>query len=244
MAVATVSARAPVHRHPAGGWVRPAVVTVLLLLAIALVAMAIDAAIENYRDGIALRGLDGKPSPIDLVVAGEPMTIPANMIRFRSERRGGGLDRVDLMLHWPTLEGFSEARADAFKDNSPDAPIIFVSIAARDTSLDSTARLTTVYSHFFDGAVVPGPAGLVGRRLKADSGYGGEIVFFQPRGPAPFVARCLAEATSEIPATCIRDVNVGHGLSMLYRFDRTRLDDWSRLDNGLYALFASFQERH
>jgi hypothetical protein len=240
MAMVTGSLRRSDEPDSAGGWLKPALLTLAGLAFLGAIAWGIDSAIESYRDGIALRGLDGKPSPINLTVAGEALTIPANMIRFRADRRGGELARVSLLLRWPTLEGFSEDIADDFKDNSPDAPLIYVTIAARDAALDSTARLDTVYEHFFAGPVVPGPPGLVGRKMKADSPYAGEIVFFQPRGNARFVARCMAESTREMPSTCIRDVNFGRGLSMLYRFSRTRLADWRRLDAGLYALADSF----
>ena len=220
------------------GFLRPALAAVAAALVLAIGAAIVDGLIEDYRDGIVLRGLGGKPSPVALIVAGEAVTIPANMIRFRSERRGGAVDRVDLLLHWPSLEGFSEALADDFKD--PAAPLVFVTIAARDTPLDSAARLKAVYARFFEGPAIAGPAGLVGRRLTEESGYRGEIVYYAPGAGAGFVARCLAEETPEIPATCIRDVNVGAGLSMLVRFDRALLADWPAMDAGLARLAAGF----
>lgn len=240
MALATDALSRDHEPDSPGGWLKPAVLTLLGLAVLGAVAWGINSAIENYRDGIALRGLDGRPSPVSVALGGERLTIPANMIRFRADRHGGALDRISLLLHWPTLEGFSEDNAQDFKDISPDAPLIYVTLTTRDSDLDATGRLEPVYSRFFEGAVVPGPAGLVGRRMKADSPYAGEIVFFQPRGSAPFVARCVAESTREIPSTCIRDINFGYGLSMLYRFNRARLADWSRLDAGLYALSDGF----
>jgi len=177
---------------------------------------------------------------VALTVGGEALTIPANMIRFRSERRGGAVEEIDLALHWPSLEGFSEGFAAAFEDTSPDAPLVFVTITARATELDATARLASVYARFFEGSPIPGPAGLVGRSLAPDSGYRGEVIFFTPNGQAPFVTRCIAEATAEIPATCLRDVNVGTGLSMLYRFNKARLGDWQAMDGALQKLVAGF----
>jgi hypothetical protein len=238
----------PIRREEAGaaesgrGYLRPALAVAAAVLALGIAAVVVDGLIEDYRDGIVLRGLGGKPSPVDLIVAGEPMTIPANMIRFRSERRGGAVDRVNLLLHWPSLEGFSEALADDFKDPSPAAPLIFVTIAARDTPLDAAARLKAVYARFFEGPALSGPAGLVGRRLAAASGYRGEVVYYAPEG-AGFVARCLAEEMPEIPATCIRDVNVGEGLSMLYRFNAALLADWRAMDAGLAQLATRFVRR-
>jgi hypothetical protein len=240
MTAASQRIAAPSPGGTVHGWLRPVVGSVIVFLGIFALAVAVERAIEDYRDRIALSGLGGKPSPVNLVVAGEAMTIPANMIRFRSARRGGEVDRVDLLLHWPGLEGFSPALADDFKDSSPSAPLIYVSIAARASTLDSSTRLDAVYSRFFEGRPLAGPDGLIGKALTSDSGYGGEIVWFLPKGPEPFVARCMAEATPEIPATCIRDVNIGIGLSMLYRFDLTRLADWRPLDAGLQRLVTGF----
>jgi hypothetical protein len=221
------------------GLARPAIYALLGAAVLAAAAVVLDTLIEDYRDGIVLRGLDGKPSPVALVVAGEPMTIPANMIRFRSERRGGALDRVNLLLHWPDLGGFSDAFAEDFKSPAPTAPLIFVTISGRDTPLDAGARLKSVYARFFEGAPVAGPAGLVGHRLSEESGYGGEVVY-AARGNGLFVARCLADETADIAATCIRDVNVGQRLSMLYRFNRSMLANWQAMDAGLRMLAAGF----
>lgn len=234
-----------VEQSPIGGRpiVRPGAAIAIVTLALVALVIGVNAMIENYRDRIALRGYDGKPSPIALMVAGEALTIPANMIRFRAERRGGTVDQVDLLLHWPSLEGFSEGFADAFKDTSPEAPLVFVTISARSTELDATARLHSVYERFFEGPALSGPAGLTGRALASDSGYGGEVVYFTPNRAQPLVTRCLAEATTEIPATCLRDVNIGKGLTMLYRFNRARLGDFAAMDTALRNLVAGFLAR-
>ena len=223
--------------------VRPGAAIAIIILALVALVIGVNAAIENYRDQIALKGFDGKPSPIALTVAGEGLTIPANLIRFRAERRGGAVEQVDLLLRWPSLEGFSEGFADDFTDASPEAPLVFVTITARTTELDATARLGPIYERFFEGPAISGPAGLVGRALEPDSGYHGEVVYFTPNRALPFVTRCLAEATLEIPATCLRDLNVGKGLSMLYRFNRTRLGDWQAMDTALRNLVEGLLAR-
>jgi hypothetical protein len=234
---------AAVEREAATGGraiVRPGAVIAIVALALIALVIGINTLIENYRDRVALKGDDGKPSPIALTVRGEALTIPANMIRFRSERRGGAVEEIDLALHWPSLQGFSEGFADAFEDTSPDAPILFATITARATEVDATARLASVYARFFEGPAIQGPAGLVGRALLPDSGYRGEVVYFTPKVRTPFVARCIGEATAEIPATCLRDVNVGTGLSILYRFNKARLGDWQAMDGALLRLIAGF----
>ncbi len=144
-------------------------------LALAIVILAglgywVNSAIEDYHDRIALRGLDGEALPVRLIIAGEPVVVPANMLRFRKERRGGAVDQADFLLHWPSLEGYTDERADDFRDTSPDAPLIFITVSGRENSLDSDARLDAIYSRFFDGPEIAGPAGPDRPRLECGFG--------------------------------------------------------------------------
>lgn len=220
------------------------VILFLLLLAvivgIAWLAWAINDAIGRYHDSIALKGLKGKPSPVEVTVGDATLVIPANLIRFPADRRGGLVTAVDLLLDWPDLEGFSEQRAAVFRDGSPLAPLIYVTITEAETSLDSTSRLADLYSRYFTGPAFPGPGHLVGRHMDPASAYRGEIVYFQPRAAEPYAVRCLAEETDEIPATCIREVNIGGGLTMIYRFNRAWLADWRSMDDRLRRLVSDF----
>jgi len=217
-------------------WGRPLAVFAIVAVAIVVLGLIARTTIDVYRARLTLTGLTDDPTPVALTVAGESLLIPANMIRSADTRRGGDADRVDLALHWPTLAGYSDAFAAAFKDGSPDAPIVYATIAPRDTALDATARLDQVYSRYFVGGPLAAPAGLTGRRLSDDSGYTGEIVYFLPDGPRPFVARCPSESTTEMPATCLRDINFGENLSLLYRFNRDLLGEWRTLETGFHDL--------
>jgi hypothetical protein len=219
---------------------RPLVLIAAVILLIVALGGLTRTVIQVYHDAMVLTGLTADPSPVKLAVGAEELLIPGNMLRSERTRRGGPVERADLALHWPNLEGYSDALADAFRDDGANAPIVYATISTRDEALDSTGRLDEVYSRFFVDKPLPGPAGLVGRRLSAESGYGGEIVYFMPSEPRPFVARCLAEATPEVPATCLRDVNFGRGLSVLYRFNKDLLADWRRLDTGMQKLVGSF----
>lgn len=212
----------------------------LTVVGIAAAAWAINDAINRYHDRIALKGLNGKPKPIELTVGEEDLVIPANFIRFPTDRRGGLVTAVDLLLLWPSLDGYSEDKAKEFRDGSPQSPLIYVTITEAETPLDSTSRLTEIYKPHFTGPPIAGPGHLVGRRMADDSPWRGEIVYYQPRSGEPYVVRCLAEETDLIPATCIREVNIGNGLAMLYRFNRTWLGDWPTMDDRLRRLVSQF----
>jgi hypothetical protein len=222
---------------------RPLLLTVAGVLLVIALGGLIGTAIQVYHDAMVATGLTTDTSPVKLAIGPQELTIPANMIRSGKTRRGGPVDHADLALYWPGLEGYSAKTAAVFADGGPTAPIIYATVSTRDEAMDSTERLDEVYSRFFTGQPVPGPNGLVGRKLNPDSGYDGEIVFFVPSAPRPFVTRCLADSTPEVPATCLRDFNFGNGLSLLYRFNRDLLADWPALDASMQKLAASFLAR-
>lgn len=222
-------------------WRRPGLYGGAVLAVILILAWWVGESVRGYRDDVALAGRNSDPSPVAFTIAGERMTVPGNALRFASDREGGAVDRLDLLFRWPGLQGFSEANADAFRDSSSLAPLVYVTIAPRETPLDMDDRLSSVYARYFAGDPIAGPSGLTGRNMAADSGYRDEQVFYARTGPVRFAARCVAEATAEVPATCIRDVNIGRNLSLLYRFNRFYLgDDWAAMDRELRAAASSF----
>jgi hypothetical protein len=207
----------------------------------ALVAVAVLATgVLVYFRGLQQDALDlvTDATRVPLEVAHHRFMVPANMLRTDRQRRGGQTDAIDMALHWPELSGYSDATAADFASGDPRAPIIYVTIGPRLAPLDATARLDTVYARFFTGKAVAGPSGLVGRMLSAGSGFDGEVIYFQPSAQQPFVARCPATATAEMPATCLRDINIGTDLTILFRFDKNLLGQWQPLEAGVRRLAA------
>ncbi len=210
------------------------------LVAIALLAWLVGRMVGDYRDGVALAGKSSDPTPVVFTIADETLTVPGNAVRFPAARRGGAVDKIELLLRWPGLGGFTEDSADAFRDGSSLAPILYVTIGPRAAPLDMDERLSPVYARYFAGEPVTGPSGLTGRSMTADSGYRGEEIYYARTGPVRFTARCVSEASPEVPATCIRDVNIGRNLSMLYRVNRFYLGDWAAMDRELKAAVSGF----
>jgi len=219
---------------------RPGVIAAATIAVAVALAVGLRSALDAWNDNVILSGRSADTTPVALSIASEALSIPANMIRSGKGRRGGAVERIDLAVHWPTLEGYSEALADAFGDGAATAPIIYLTIMPREMPVDSTGRLESVYARFFVGKAEPGPNGLVGRQLAEDSGYGGEVVYFAPAEARPFVARCLVETAPDVPATCLRDLNIGRGLSLHYRFNIRLLDDWAALDASMHKLATGF----
>jgi hypothetical protein len=221
-----------------------------VIIAAAVAAAALAAAgygarwgITAYRAGLMVTGLSEDPSPMRVVVGGETIAVPGNMLRDPEARRANELKRAELVLHWPTLEGYRSDLAGDFIDGTPSMPLVYASVAPRVIGLDPEARLDNIYAPHFVGGALAAPSGLTARRLSPESGYGGEIVYYGAAGPGRFVARCIAPASPEIPPTCLRDFHLGNNLTLTYRFHRDILGEWATLDARMRALGASLVQR-
>jgi hypothetical protein len=168
------------------------------------------------------------------------LTIPANMFRFENQRGSTPQDHIELVVRWPNFEGYDISNRADFLNGSVDAPLIFMTISARKSPDDSASRLATVYRHFFDEAVLPAPEGLIGHRLRADSGLRGEDVYFEAGSTDPFTAYCLPLDTSGYPAPCLTEFHGGRNLAVKLRFRRGMLHHWSGIKTGSRVLLASF----
>src|SRR5690606_10925334 len=86
----------------------------------------------------------------------------------------------------------------------------------------------------------PGPAGLSLHRMKAESGFSGEVMFTAPRlGEREYAVRCILPGPG-MPATsgdCQRDIHFGRDLTLLYRFSSALLPDWDRIDMAMRRYF-------
>lgn len=206
------------------------------LVVLAAVFLWFGESIERFHDRVAFNGRTMDRSPVHLLIAGVEVVVPANMIRLPAERRAGAIDRVNLLLHWPDLDGFSEANAGAFRDNEPAAPLVFVTLLGRDAASGTTGWLDRIYTRYFSDDAWAGPDGLVGVRLAEESGYAGEDLFFQPDSDEPFVARCAKEGDADLPATCLREILIGDTLMARYRFNKALLGDWEKIDPAVRGL--------
>jgi hypothetical protein len=105
-------------------------------------------------------------------------------------------------------------------------------------SRDMSGRFAPIYDALIRKPGTLGPAGTVIYEFSEKSGYLNEQLVVAPRsGEDPFVARCLTgPSAAESLAPCERDVLVGKGLSVTYRFPLDLLADWRALDASVTAL--------
>lgn len=179
--------------------------------------------------------------PVALTIAGETLAVTANHIRFADQRRGGALDRVDLALIWPGLDGQTAETRAAFAapgaesvPGAPGAAVLQIAVEPRSVALDSAARLASVYVRFFapdapDAVTAPPVDGLSARRFVAGSPYADETLYFEPGAVHPFVARCFPRAVGDVRRLCLTEMAFGRGLVAAIRFPPALLSEWRTL---------------
>jgi hypothetical protein len=201
---------------------------------LALLSIAISITGRIAGRSIAMAGHTDDTALVEVVIGNNVLVAPKNEIRFAEGRRNGIAQKLDLYMRWPDLSGYSDAARADFNHANGKPNILFVSFSQRMTSRDMSGRFEPIYSALTTATGEQAPAGLTLRRFNAKAGYENETLYVAERaGAAPYVARCLASDAGISLAPCERDVQVGDGLSMSYRFPRELLAEWSALDAAM-----------
>ncbi|HTV68475.1 MAG TPA: hypothetical protein VMF90_08065 [Rhizobiaceae bacterium] len=203
--------------------------------AMALLSVAISVGGKFLGQSIVKAGHSDDSTKYEVVVGNNVAVVPGNEIRFERSRRDGIAARLDLYFRWPDLSGYTVAAQDDFNHAGGAKRIIFASIEENMMSRDMSGRFEPIYR---DLIMTPGSEGPNGTRLFAfdpKSGYMNELLVVAPRaGQEPFVARCLTgPSAAQSLAPCERDVHIGGGLSLTYRFPGELLGEWKALDRNV-----------
>ncbi len=186
--------------------------------------------------GVALLGLGaaylidavGKPGPADgrngdtervlsRTLGGHELEIPARWLRYDEHAAEGFAKQIDLRLKLPI--------GDCGK-----AETIDVTLLPRSRVRPSAALLDGVYLHQFEDAQLSGgPVGLVGKPLKPNAGYEGEVVWYDALAADPFVAKC-SKPVAGGDGQCLRTVYLAPGIAAIYAFPEGALGGWRVFD--------------
>ncbi|OCP01131.1 MULTISPECIES: hypothetical protein [unclassified Ensifer] len=216
-------------------------VTAIVVLLAGLSA-AIALAGRWFGENLAFAGHTASTEVFDIFIGQDHMRLPANMIRFEAQRATSIVERVDVYLTWPALEGYNDDNRKLFNDVDAPQNLIFLQISQSTMSRDMSGRLEPIYTQVFDGAPIPGPSGLKEHTTKATSSYAGEVFYTADRdGRPPYVVRCLKSdaQTLSTSADCQRDIHAGTDLAVLYRFSNKLLPQWQEIDDAMAAFIKS-----
>tara|TARA_R110002020_G_scaffold21450_6_gene72871 strand:- start:6127 stop:6861 length:735 start_codon:yes stop_codon:yes gene_type:complete len=217
-------------------WKLTAVVAVLCLvtLAIALTGRMIGHSISHA-------GNTADTTLYEIVIGNDVLSLPANVIRFESQRVSGVQNAVDTYFSWPGMNGYSEANRSIFTQTGSADGLVFARIAQATMSRDMSGRFTPIYKRLTDGVPVAGPSGLDSFRLRSGAGYANELMYVERTDSAePYAIRCLVEDTAQEPefntrTGCQRDISIGQDLSVTYRFSIDLLPHWRDIERDVRA---------
>lgn len=185
---------------------------------------------------ITLAGHTDSREIVTIDIGRDRLKVPANVIRFDTQRHSGTAERVDLYLAWPTMEGYSREDSARFNNVSGSRSLIFLQMTQSVMSRDMSGRIQPIYSHYFDGQPEAYGSGLTMHRFKPEAGYQDDVLLTAPRGDEPeYAVRCILPG-ADAGATggdCQRDIVVGNDLSVLYRFSSNLLPQWREIDRAV-----------
>lgn len=222
---------------------RPPLVALVWALCAVTVLFFGQFAIGTYDSLVGSVDDETDPGPVAVAVGPVSMAVPRNMIR-EYPLAHGNVSQLDLRLHWPTMEGFSELRSDAFRTNDERSTILYATLRPSNGVLSPQERQRLVYTRLLEQQALAGPAGLIATPFGIGHGYDGEILYMSPDGAAPFVARCAQEGAAGqatgVPPTCIVEFRTADGIDVLYRFRRHLLSRWRAIDAAMRKTVTSF----
>jgi len=212
-----------------------------------LCAVTLAIAITGRMVGgtIALAGNTTDQSLREIVIGNDVLIFPANVIRFESQRVSGVQNVVDTYFAWPGMAGYTEANRAIFNQTDSAASLIFARITQATMSRDMSGRLNPIYQRLTDGHRVAGPNGLDSMRLRSGAGYANELLYVEHSvTDNPYAVRCLVEDAQTQPdfstrTGCQRDISLGEGLSVTYRFAIELLPNWREIERDVRARFEA-----
>jgi len=218
-------------------------IMVKICVFMAVCAAVLYAAATFYGSLVAQAGHSTSDAQKQIVIGDDVITVPENMIRFRSQRDANNLNRLDLFAHWPSMRGYSSEKAAHFDAIGGPSPILFVSLEPRDMTKDMSGRVSSIYDKFFSGPPIDAGNGLVRRAFSSDSAYFSEDLYYEVGSPYPFAARCIRESDKVADPFCIRDIHIGRDMMLTYRFHSSLLPQWLAIDRTVRQTYSEMLAR-
>jgi len=179
---------------------------------------------------------------VALKVHGHKFFIPANYLKYRSDRQGGERADIKLVAIFPDMQGYSGWDDSSFRDNAVDSPVVEMLIHDDAVMLSERDWLKRIYMPYIANPKgASGPFGLTQYAFRTDSGYHGEDLFVGQGAQGPMVIQCVRYSQQVPSPNCHREVPIAHGVALGYRFKRAHLAKWLEIGNSTEKLVQSFR---
>lgn len=165
-------------------------------------------------------------------VGGHKLTVDRAMVRNADLRNGGAINRLDLVLQWPTMAG-----AASLIGIGEQKLLIFASLedatarAKAPDDIDPSERPVELYARFLESEAAAGPGGLVQRRFRKATPYEGEQLYVSSPDERLFSARCPQEATPS-DDLCLWQTRLDN-IDLVVRFQPQYLVEWRHLSGAI-----------
>ena len=179
---------------------------------------------------------------VSLKVGNSNFLIPGNYLRFTHLRSGGEVKRLDIYFQWPEMTGFIEQEEFSFTHRGVNSPIVNISISAPERIWSSQKRLQEIYPVYFNGEPEKAPYGLTYRSLKPESGYRDDDLFYAWETKGLYLVHCQKAVSPLTPPDCYRDIVLPGNILLQYRFRRSNLKNWRRIEQDVLGLIAKFRK--
>jgi hypothetical protein len=156
---------------------------------------------------------------LEITISGQKLSVPPSWVRVSAQRQSGFADELDLRLPL------------GFEDGSKLA--LRATIVSPGKARTSAFMLDSVFLHQFEPRQLGGYPGLIGKPLKASSGYQGETVWYDALAFNPFVAKCVEPVSPDGVPSCQRVIALQDGGLLAMNFSQTWLSHWREFDQAL-----------
>lgn len=181
-------------------------------------------------------------TPVEVEVGALKLWIPANYMMFDSTRHGGRRREVPLFAVLPDLTGWSNWDSGSFDDNGPKSQIVFMPIREDRVNLTEAQRMERIYlAYVTDPKGAPAPFELTKYTFRSDSGYRTEDLFVGQTSSGMMLLHCTKFSPDVPSPNCWRDMQLGKGVSVSYRFKRSKLSHWREIADNIAKLMDTFK---
>ncbi len=178
---------------------------------------------------------------LHVAIGGQPLEIPANYTQFPKDRRDGSRDSIELFTVLPDFAPYSRGRRDDFTDTGSGSPVIIFKIDAHRVAMTENERVERYLETMPLGDGVQTDFGLTEYGIDERDGFRNQDLFvFQTTVGLSGMIRCLRKTETIRAPFCWRETELGNGLTLHYRFRRSHLTDWRKIDRGILDLVEKF----